>query len=310
VFDGSIPQRIVTSSLQDFMNELPGLREGDERAIHQSRVAIRRLRESLALVRPECDDDEIDSIAGRLTEMFKALGRARDADTAQRLVQQVEARFPQAAGTLGQLRASLTRGQLVARRRMIKTMESADVDALPRQVAHARRPQRPLLHTNPWRERLRLHVACRATELVMAMERAGGVYFRRRSHNARVAVKQLRYALELAGDLGVHLNGEAVRSLRKAQDALGEAHDREVVIKRLRKLKAEGVVAQQSEAAAVEQFLDGEIGALHQKYLAVRPQLREVCAAAGKVRRQLPLRAGAVAIAAVAIPAALVRRRA
>jgi CHAD domain-containing protein len=261
-------------------------------------------------VRPECDEDEIDSIARRLTQIFKALGRARDADTAQRLVQQVEERFPQAAATLGQLRVSFSRGQLLARRRVIKTMESADVDALPTQLGRARRPQRRVLRSDPWRQRFRLHLQNRAGELLDAMDRAGGVYFRRRSHDARVALKEFRYALELAERIGILRVGDVGRVLRKAQDALGEAHDREVVIKRLRKLAAGGAPVNQAEATAVEQFLDGEIGALHQKYVATRAQLRVICAERTKVRRALPLRASAMAVAAIAIPAALVRRKA
>ena len=60
------------------------------------------------------------------------------------------------------------------------------------------------------------------------------------------------------------------------------------------------------EVLALEQFVQGEISALHQKYLAARPQLLDVCAACESPRGQRPMHLGAVA-AAVAIPVLLAR---
>jgi len=103
------PAALASRSLQDFVAELPGLRDGDERAIHQTRVAIRRVGEAVALARAEYDEDQLTAIEGRIVRMFRALGDARDADSAYRLVQHLESRFPLAAGTLGHLRASAAR---------------------------------------------------------------------------------------------------------------------------------------------------------------------------------------------------------
>jgi hypothetical protein len=60
------------------------------------------------------------------------------------------------------------------------------------------------------------------------------------------------------------------------------------------------------EVLALEQFVQGEISALHEKYLAARPQLLDVCAACEAPRGQRPMHLGAVA-AAVAIPVLWVR---
>ena len=307
MFDRVGPTALLSHSLQDLMHEIPGLRDGDERAIHQSRVAIRRMREAAALAQADYDEDEFAALESRLVKAFKALGRARDADTSHRLVQDVESRFPMAAATLGQLRASVGRTRLVSRRRLIKKLESLEVETLPAQLDRARLARRRLSLGRPsWQGTLRSHIVHRARDLRHAIERAGGVYFRRRSHDARIAIKQLRYALELGLDSRVQPRMPGLRPLRKTQDALGQAHDREVLLERLRNLETEGVSVRRDEVLALEQFVQGEISALHQKYLAARPQLLDVCAACESPRGQRPMHLGAVA-AAVAIPVLLAR---
>ena len=309
IFDRVGPTVLLSRSLQDFLVQLPGLRDGEERAIHQSRVAIRRLREAAVLACAEYDQDEFEEIEARLVQTFKALGRARDADTAQRLVEDVESRFPLAAATLGQLRASAGRSQLKARRRVIKTLESLEMATLAEQLDRARRtPPRSGWGRESWRTVLRTHIAHRAGDLRQAMNRAGGVYFRKRSHDARVAIKQLRYALELGVATKVHPFAPGLRTLRKAQDALGEAHDREVLLERVRDLDADGLSVNYGEVFALEQFVQGEISVLHAKYLAARPRLLDVCAACDAPRRHPSMRLGAVAAAAVALPVLWARR--
>lgn len=303
IFDRVRPAMLVSRSLQDFVAELPGLRDGDEHAIHQSRVAIRRVREAVALARAEYDEDELTAIEGRVVQMFRALGDARDADSAYRLVQYLESRFPLAAGTLGQLRTSAARSRLVSRQKVIKKLEALEMETLPEQFARARcRQQRLTLGGDSWQTLLRAHLARRAEDLRQSMHRAGGVYFRKRSHEARVAIKQLRYALALGNATGVQHPPRGLRTLRKAQDALGQAHDREVLLERTRQLQAESVSVNRSEVVVLEHFLQGEISALHEEYLAVRPQILDVCARCREPRRSRGVRVGAVAAVAVAIP--------
>ena len=307
MFDRVRPTVLLSQSLQDFMHEIPGLRDGDERAIHQSRVAIRRMREAAALAHADYDEDEFAAVERRLVQAFKALGRVRDADTAHRLVQDLELRFPMAGATLGQLRASVGRTRLGCRRRLIKKLESLEVETLATQLDRARLTRHRLSLGRPsWQGMLRSHIVHRAQDLRHAMERAGGVYFRRRSHDARIAIKQLRYALELGFDTKVQPRTTRLRPLRKTQDALGQAHDREVLLERLRNLETEGMSVRRDEVLALEQFVQGEISALHEKYLAARPQLLDVCAACEAPRGQRPMHLGAVA-AAVAIPVLWVR---
>jgi CHAD domain-containing protein len=306
---GTDPQRLFSDAFAALMDELGGLRDGDEQAIHKARVAIRRLRESLPLVREDYSEDDLRAVDERLTHAFKALGRARDADTAQRLVQHVEMRFPLAPAMLGHLRLAIAREQLLLRRRLIKALEAADIANLPEQFSAARRRERRMRRSPSWREALRLHVRNRAADLQQAVEHAGGVYFPKRTHDTRVALKQFRYALELARATGIWRAPGALRVLRKTQDALGDAHDREVLIARVHSLVNDGVAVEPGEARAIEHFLAGEIRGLHEQYLAARPRIRETCQASLSARRQLPVRTGAMALAALALPVVIARRR-
>lgn len=301
------PQRLLSMKLSEFLAQVPLLRDGDERAIHDARVAIRRLREPLALMQLDRDDDVLDALEARLRKVFKALGRARDADIAHRLVQHVESRFPLAPALLGSLRGAAARDQLVSRRRVIKTLESANVQTLADAFDAWRwRESRRFFARSTWREHLDQLVESRGQSLLQAVDHAGGVYFRKRSHGARVAIKEFRYALEASTDLGV-IALRDVRSLRKAQNALGEAHDRDVLIQRLNDLADENEFPRQ-EHELLEQFLTGEIIDQHQKYLAVRPALIELARTCAKHRHRMPLRtAGTIALGAVAAGAALKR---
>lgn len=301
---------MFTSALEDFTNHTPALRDGDEQAIHQARVAIRRLREAATLIRDAFDHDQLTDLEARLRRTFKALGRARDADTAQRLVQHVALRFPLAPATLNVLQASLARTQLRARQKLMKTLEKADIGGLPKQMAHGSRAgSRFWWGGRAWRTVLRTHLTDRALGMRHAMDRAGGIYFPNRSHNARIALKEFRYALEMAEGLGEWQGTRALRALRKAQDALGDAHDREMLLSRLRRLGDAGAPVVAVEVAALEHFFAGEIRGLHEKYLAVRTQILEACDLAVRRPRALPLRASAMAAAALTLPVWIARQR-
>jgi CHAD domain-containing protein len=135
------------------------------------------------------------------------------------------------------------------------------------------------------------------------------VYFRKRSHDARVAIKRLRYALELADMTGGWRLPRALRTLRKAQDALGQAHDREVLLARLEDLRADRVAVPDGDAALIEQFLTREIDELHSRYLAARSDIRDIsdrCEGTVRVERR---HIQAVAATTLAIPVVLALRR-
>jgi CHAD domain-containing protein len=140
------------------------------------------------------------------------------------------------------------------------------------------------------------------------------VYFPNGLHAARIALKKLRYALEIADATAIVHPREAIRDLKKMQDLLGELHDRQTLIAsfRLAKIPADGSSARDGLHVVVN-LLEAEIGDLHARYLTRRDRLLEICNDAERLRRTqrtsspLTVAAGAASAAgALAISSAVV----
>ena len=84
-----------------------------------------------------------------------------------------------------------------------------------------------------WHRDLRYTVRERARAATEAIDYATGVYFPDRAHAARIAIKKLRYAMEIAHETGAGDRNGAIRELKKAQDLLGDLHDREELLNNL-----------------------------------------------------------------------------
>ena len=99
-----------------------------------------------------------------------------------------------------------------------------------------------------WTDVLRMHevmataIDARATRRAAgvrsAIEAAGTVYAPERLHEVRIAVKKLRYALELGAEARSQRTNANLRALRSGQDLLGRPHDVEVLVGRARREQA------------------------------------------------------------------------
>src|SRR5205814_1476829 len=78
----------------------------------------------------------------------------------------------------------------------------------------------------------------RAGALKTAIDDAGAVYLPGRLHTVRIALKKLRYGVELSAEIAATKPGPALRTLKQAQDSLGQLHDVQVLIDRVRQLQA------------------------------------------------------------------------
>jgi CHAD domain-containing protein len=299
------PPILLRHSIKDLIRELPNIREGTEEGFHQGRVAIRRTREALAVVARQYDKQALSSLESTLSRAAKVLGRARDADVAQTVTQYVESRVEPSAA-ISRLRFVLEAEQLNARRQAIKEIESLGLDELR---ANRTLPfqQRAFFPRARWRPALRDHVMQRAAEVRTAIAHAGGVYFPNRVHTIRIAVKRLRYALELARATGIWQAPHAIRILKQVQSALGDAHDREVVIARLSDVQDSQTNRQDSMGA--ERFLRAEIQALHANYLKLRDDVLAVCDACDQIGSRGTSTRWLV-LASLAVPSMIIAKRA
>jgi hypothetical protein len=126
----------------------------------------------------------------------------------------------------------------------------------------------------------------------------------------RLSAKRLRYSAGLADRLKVRRPPRALRTLRATQESLGDLHDRETLLQLVMKLPAPD---DDESRETVRHFIAAEMDQLHARYVALRPQLLDVCdgclrlAADGHPRLRLLLAAGA-AVNSVLIARTVARR--
>jgi CHAD domain-containing protein len=120
----------------------------------------------------------------------------------------------------------------------------------------------------------------RAVSLQEAIENAGGIYLSDRLHQVRIAVKKLRYTLEIARDLRRSRATARIRTLKAAQDLLGRMHDLEVLIMRIRALQGSDRAPALKVSADLDRLvrrLEMECRQLHVRYMEFKKKLLELC---------------------------------
>jgi len=109
-----------------------------------------------------------------------------------------------------------------------------------------------------------------------AIHDAGAVYLPERLHVVRVALKKLRYALELANEVsGARGDGEA-RTLKRAQDLLGRMHDLQILTDRVRRSRrrlAPPSLSEWRDLDALIVSLEDDCRRLHARYMRMRDDL-------------------------------------
>ena len=257
--------------------QLEGVYDGRIDAIHDARVATRRIRELLSLAPSRGGQADDTDVPDTYREVGRALGKVRDIDVQIGLIRDLERHAPHTAPSLVLVRQEHERSRLAKMRRLIKTLERLDVEAMLRQTT-VRHPagRRSHLAARGWREHLRRLLVERARTASERISHATGVYFPNRAHNARIAIKKLRYAAEISLETGTSELGKTIKVLRKGQEVLGALHDREVLADTLARHSGHEHVDPEHLALA-EQVLNGEVVDLHARYLTRRGDLRDAC---------------------------------
>jgi len=265
--------------------QLTGVFDGHEDAVHDSRVATRRIRELLALVPAIPGRDGEADVATGYREMGRALGKVRDTDVLIALIKSLEVHAPQSAPSLVLVRQDHEQARLAKMRRLIKTLEGLDVHALLHFVGDGHPAGlRTRLTSSGWRQQIKRLVMERSHTAVEAITHATGIYFPKRAHRARIAIKQLRYAGEIAVRTGFGEMRSALSTLKRAQETLGDLHDRQVLSDSLLGYAKDQDVDKE-QLKLTRQVLDAEVMNLHATYLCRRQSLKDACAEIGDAAR-------------------------
>ena len=132
-------------------------------------------------------------------------------------------------------------------------------------------------------------VARRSERLAATIENAAGLYLPDRLHDVRIAVKKLRYALELAQAFSGSRATARMRALKSAQDLLGRMRDLEVLIARSRSIQSSPGASNLKVSADLDRLvrrLETDCRQLHGQYVASRRDLLSLCdrlIAAGRI---------------------------
>jgi CHAD domain-containing protein len=131
-----------------------------------------------------------------------------------------------------------------------------------------------------WRWAIDARVARRASALKTAVSDAGSMYVPERLHKVRLALKKLRYGVELSVEAGGLRDSSDVRLLKRGQDLLGRLRDRQVLIDRVRGVQASlkpPDMAAWRELDAVLLSLEHSCRAIHARYLQNQSRLLALC---------------------------------
>jgi CHAD domain-containing protein len=270
---------LIRQRLRVLEKNLPAAARGDRSALHQARVATRRIREALPLLTP---GERVRRLERQIRKITQALGPVRELDVALQILDEMEAAGEVSRAALARLRAAVAQERGTLHADMRRRIEDTDLDKLrKRAIGAARRcATGAAVRRDPVRiGRARQRAARRAERLQAAIESAAAIYLPDRLHDVRIAVKKLRYGLELVRELSGSRATARLRRLKKAQDLLGRMHDLEVLIARARAVQsAPGATLKLSgELDRLVRRFETECRRLHGRYMASRHSLLEVC---------------------------------
>jgi CHAD domain-containing protein len=315
MFRALTPINILQNHATTLAGTLPRLYDGEVEAVHEARVASRRIRQVLPLTDQWHRTNTIEDMTAKFREIGRSLGRVRDADARLAMLSSLESRIPPAAPSLVVLRRHHDHLRWRLMRKLIKGFERLEVPIVLRNVGEGRtQAHRPWVRVGVgWQDQLRRSVKQRAQATCDSVHHTTGVYFPNRLHTTRIAVKKCRYAVEIAGETGVGPGvDDMLRFLKNTQDVLGDLHDRQILIDELSAMAAPAPADIDPEhIRLVIQIVEAECRELHAKYLKRRARLLEICERLKSMHspRRAPIAPVATAVAAAAA-VYLMRRRA
>ena len=276
----STRSELLKKRLDEFTRVLTAVEQGDVRGLHRARVASRRLRELLPML--QLDHDKSRKLNRRLRKVTRRLGAVRELDVLLLLVDELHVARRARSGSLGRVGISVAKDRDDARKRLqarlpIEGMRRLGVK-LTRVVDELRAaetaPSRATARS--WPAAVDAQVAARAARLALAMTEAGAMYLPERLHAVRIALKKVRYALELSNELSGAKRDPQLMALKRGQELLGRMHDLQVLIERVRQVQASLTppnVTIWRNLDALVASLEDECRVLHARYMRMRDRL-------------------------------------
>jgi CHAD domain-containing protein len=276
--------------LDRFSRVLHGMEKGDISALHRARVASRHLRELLPVL--QLEHRTANKLNRRLRRVTERLGTVRELDVLLLLIDELHISRRVRTGPIARVGVAISKSRDDARKRLFHHLP---VDALRRiarkldrlvdqmakqeESARAQPSRRADTAKSGWRWAIEARLAKRGSRLRAAVDEAGAMYLPERLHEVRLAIKKMRYAVELAGDASGARRAPDLRALRRGQEILGRMHDLQMLIDRVRDVQAALTppsLGVWRDLDAVVESLDEDCRRLHARYMRARAALLSV----------------------------------
>lgn len=252
---------------------LPHARHGSVKAVHQARVASRRLREILPIVGGVAGPRRLRRAVRHVRAVTRALGPVRELDVTLDLVGQLAGPGREAPVAISSVRRLVAEERRRRRRAMLEVITPGQVARTLRAVQAVQTRLADGPPDEAWRTLLAARALARARALDDAIADVGLLFDPARLHLVRIAAKKLRYTLELAAEARLAPVAPLIPPLKKTQDQLGRLHDLGILLVFIHQADTEPTPARRRSLAALRHVLERECHKEHARYLRRRPWL-------------------------------------
>jgi CHAD domain-containing protein len=276
---------LLKKRVDQFTRVLQAVEKGDVRALHQARVASRRMRELVPML--QLEGGTLRKIGRRLRKVTSRLGTVRELDVLLLMIDELHVSGRRGAGGLGRVGVRVSKSRDEAREKLSAQLPVAGMARLARRldriVTDLKDAERATSKAaaRSWRWAIDARVASRAARLSTAIADAGAIYLPERLHAVRIAVKKLRYVVELSMEAAGERTNPDLRVLKRSQELLGRMHDLQALIEQARQTQASLAppnVTVWRDLDALVASLEDECRRLHARYVRTRIALEAVTA--------------------------------
>jgi CHAD domain-containing protein len=277
--DTRLTSQLLQRQSRALKRHLPGAIKGDDRAVHQARVASRRLRESVPVLSAGLKGSKANKARRKIRRLTGALGMVRELDVTLTVMDELVASGEVPRAAIDALRAHVLTERQQRRDDMLERLDGIDADKLGRRLASVC-DALGQAETEQWRQVLGKRLLKRSKRLATAVDSAGHLYAPERLHAVRIAVKKLRYALELAAGGGVKPAAPLVRTLKRVQEMLGRLQDLQVLLEHVAIIQAgsNGHRVPRATFDTLAHRIEDECRRLHGRYVASSQALVDLVA--------------------------------
>jgi CHAD domain-containing protein len=242
---------LLQARIRSLFARLPAALTGDAEAIHQMRVAGRRLRVALPVLGRKPLGRRLRRSRRRLHELVAIAGGSRDLDVGLGLLEE------RLAGTdPALLRRRLRAARTRSRARMVEALLDLDISGLRRDLRRIvnRRGEGLFVVFSRLRDARDLEAMALFEALATLAER----YEPESLHRLRIRTRRLRYLAELNAELKDQPS-EAPRRFKELQEALGRIQDAHVLAEWLARQAVAHARRGHAEAASESRRLEEEL---------------------------------------------------